>query len=146
MESCDELQLKTYVSFADTSLVQYPKSEKNRYSQTVSEIVAITSRAKLSLLKIKGEGMCKLMRTIENKNSQATASENLKKDFHFFSNLIVGRVDAGLELGSELVMGNIGNIFLLELQWCPTPPRSSWDTGSVVPLAIVVFPWWYMLN
>ena len=110
MESCDELQLKTYVSFADTSLVQYPKSEKNRYSQTVS---AITSRAKLSLLKIKGEGMCKLMRTIENKNSQATASENLKKDFHFYSNLIVGSVDAGLELGSELVMGNIGNILLL---------------------------------
>ena len=113
MESCDQLQLKTYVSFADTSLVQYPKSEKNRYSQTVLEIVAITSRAKLSLLKIKAEGMCKLMRTIENKNSQATASENLKKDFHFYSNLIVGSVDAGLELGSELVMGNIGNILLL---------------------------------
>ena len=100
VETCDELSVEKFVSFAETKLLKYPAHMSSCHHEAVSQrIHSIARETKMELLKLKTEKMKQVYNFIPNKNNQATALECLKKDHKFYSNTIIGSAEALLDLG-----------------------------------------------
>ena len=100
VETCDELSVEKFVSFAETKLVKYPATLRSCKVETVSQrIQTIAKETKMELLKVKTEKVKQVLHFITNKNNQATAMECLKKDHKFYSNTIIGSAEALVDLG-----------------------------------------------
>ena len=99
VETCEELTLKSFVSFAETRLVQYLRDDVLDNDDAVVRITSVIHRSREDLQKIKNTGVKRIENNISNKNTQATALESLKKDAKFFMNTIIGSIESLLELG-----------------------------------------------
>ena len=100
VETCDELSVEQFVSFAETKLVRYPSNRTSCKTDEVTQrIHSIARKTKIELLKIKTDKVQQILKFIPNKNNQATALECLKKDHKYYSNTIIGSAEALVELG-----------------------------------------------
>lgn len=100
VETCDELSVEKFVSFAETKLLKYPANMSSCKTETVTQrIQSIARETKMELLKIKTVKVQQVLHFIPNKNNQATALECLKKDHKFYSNTIIGSAEALVDLG-----------------------------------------------
>ena len=105
VETCDEIDLETFVSFAETHLVRYPKSSDSTQDQEVVMFIRrVVREAKIKLQEIKNNGIKDVVSSIDNKNNQATALESLRKDLKYFSNYIIGSAEGLLNLGLYSLM------------------------------------------
>ena len=58
VETCDEIDLETFVSFAETHLVRYPKSSDSTQDQEVLMFIRrVVREAKIKLQEIKNNGI-----------------------------------------------------------------------------------------
>lgn len=98
VETCEGISMETFVNFATESVAFYPPSPTD--SQGMNKMVSsVVYQAKVKLWKIQSEEMLALKTKMTNENNRSTALDNLQKDHKFFSNFILGSIEALLSLG-----------------------------------------------